>query len=232
MGVLRVCLSSLAKRGEYVRREILYATTIAIGLPISRYFSEWPVNLWCIGLFIFLFVQGKRKERIEMLAVLAFATPMELFFSEIWLIYEYQRGMMPLYVPVGHWFLFDLGRRIANRLPDGRIVSLGALVPFIPLSIWMALDGVDTSGLILLTLMFGFVRFGPAPMLYAVMAWLALAMELWGTGLGTWTWATQVPWTSLTAWNPPLLCGAFYGLGDLLVNLATQQFEDSSSPLG
>ena len=232
MVVLRVCLSSLAKRGEYVRREILYALTIAIGLPISRYFSEWPVNFWCIGLFIFLFIQGKRKERIEMFAVLAFATPMELFFSEIWLIYEYQRGMMPLYVPVGHWFLFDLGRRIANRLPDGRIVSLGALVPFIPLSIWMALDGVDTSGLILLTLMFGFVRFGPAPMLYAVMAWLALAMELWGTGLGTWTWAAHVPWTSLTAWNPPLLCGAFYGLGDLLVNLATQRFEEAPSPLG
>ncbi|MFL2978668.1 MAG: hypothetical protein DBX05_06640 [Candidatus Poseidoniales archaeon] len=231
MGVLRVYLSSLAERGEYVRREILYAATIAIGLPISRCFSEWPVNIWCIGLFLILFIQGERKERIEMLVVLAFATPMELFFSEIWLIYEYQRNMMPLYVPVGHWFLFDLGRRIANRLPTGRKVAAGALMPFIPLTIWMAFDGVDTSGLFLLALMFGFVRLGPAPMLYAVMAWLALAMELWGTGLGTWTWAPQVPWTPLTAWNPPLLCGAFYGLGDLLVNLTTRQIDGPTSPL-
>ena len=45
-----------------------------------------------------------------MLTVLAIATPMELFFSEVWLIYEYQRGLMPLFVPVGHWFLFDAGR--------------------------------------------------------------------------------------------------------------------------
>ena len=91
------------------RREFLYAFTIALGLPISYYFSEWPVNIWCIGLFVFLFNQAEKKERVEMLVVLAFATPMELFFSEVWLIYEYQRQLMPLYVPVGHWFLFDLG---------------------------------------------------------------------------------------------------------------------------
>ncbi|MEC7436492.1 MAG: hypothetical protein VYB27_05365, partial [Candidatus Thermoplasmatota archaeon] len=93
---------------QKLKRESLYVLTIAIGLPISAYISEWPVNIWCIGLFIFLFNQAEKKERIEMLVVLGFATPMELFFSEVWLIYEYQRQLMPLYVPVGHWFLFDL----------------------------------------------------------------------------------------------------------------------------
>ena len=53
--------------------------------------AEWPVNVWCLGLFGWLFKEAERKERIEMLTVLAFATPMELFFSEVWLIYEYQR---------------------------------------------------------------------------------------------------------------------------------------------
>ena len=95
---------------------------------------------------------------------------------------------MPLYVPVGHWFLFDLGRRIATRLPDGRKVSAWMIFPFIPLTIWMAFTGVDTSGVILLIIMYSFVKWGPAPMLYSVMGWLALAMELWGTWLGTWTW--------------------------------------------
>ena len=45
------------------------------------------------------------------------------------------------------------------------------------------------------------------------MAWVALAMEIIGTQLGNWTWANEVPWTGLTAWNPPLLVGAFYCLG-------------------
>ncbi|MEC7042575.1 MAG: hypothetical protein VXW89_04635 [Candidatus Thermoplasmatota archaeon] len=212
-----------------LNRESLYVMTIAIGLPISAYISEWPVNIWCIGLFIFLFNQAEKKERIEMLVVLAFATPMELFFSEVWLIYEYQRQLMPLYVPVGHWFLFDLGRRIAAKLPAGRKIASWIVLPFIPLTILMAYSGVDTSGILLLIIMFGFVRWGPAPMLYAVMGWLALGMELWGTWLGTWEWATDVPWTGLTAWNPPLLCGAFYALGDVLVNLSTEKIEDAQN---
>ena len=31
-----------------------------------------------------------------------------------------------------------------------------------------------------------------------------------------------MPWTNLTAWNPPLLVGGFYALGDLLVNLTVR----------
>ena len=212
-----------------LNRESLYVMTIAVGLPISAYISEWPVNIWCIGLFIFLFNQAEKKERTEMLVVLAFATPMELFFSEVWLIYEYQRQLMPLYVPVGHWFLFDLGRKIAAKLPAGRKIASWIVLPFIPLTILMAYSGVDTSGILLLIIMFGFVRWGPAPLLYAVMGWLALGMELWGTWLGTWEWATDVPWTGLTAWNPPLLCGAFYALGDVLVNLSTEKIEDAQN---
>ena len=68
----------------------------------------------------------------------------------------------------------------------------------------------------------GFVVRGPEPRLYATMVWCALAMELWGTWLGAWRWAAHVPWTNLTAWNPPLLVGGFYALGDLLVNLTVR----------
>ena len=63
-----------------------------------------------------------------MLTVLAFATPMELFFSEVWLIYEYQRDLMPLYVPVGHWFLFDLGRIWSEKLSDKHSFNLVLLL--------------------------------------------------------------------------------------------------------
>ncbi len=202
---------------------ILYTLTIFVGLFVSANYSELPVNLWCIGLFIWLFYIAERKERIEMIVVLGFATPMEIFFSEVWLIYEYQRGFMPLFVPVGHWFLFDTGRRVSKLIPEK--YSIYTLIPFIPLVTYGLITGEDTSGVILLALVLVFTQWGPQPSLYAAMAWLALFMELWGTYLGNWTWDNYVPWTTLTAWNPPLLVGAFYCLGDLLVNLFVQRFE-------
>ena len=211
-----------------MQRVILYALTIGLGLFVSAEYSEWPVNIWCIGLFMSLFIRAERKERIEMITVLAFATPMELFFSEVWLIYEYQRGMMPLFVPVGHWFLFDAGRRISAYLPVRK--AMMSLTPFIPLVIYGVWSGGDTSGIFLLVLVLGFTKWGPQPALYATMAWAALLMELWGTYLANWVWANEVPWTGLTAWNPPLLVGAFYCLGDLLVNLSVTKFE-SKYPL-
>ena len=206
-----------------MRREVLYVLTIAIGLLISAKYGQWPVDLWCIGIFSYIYWRTDRKERIEMIAVLAFATPMELFFSEVWLIYEYQRGLMPLFVPVGHYFLFDLGRRVAKQIPErSPMLLILLLVPFV---IYGAIKGTDTSAVLLILLTLGFVQWGPEPRLYASMVWLALFMELWGTYLGNWTWAANVPWTGLTAWNPPLLVGAFYCFGDLLVNLSVAKFE-------
>ena len=206
-----------------MRREVLYVLTIAIGLLISAEYAQWPVDIWCIGIFSYIFWVTDRKERIEMLAVLAFATPMELFFSEVWLIYEYQRGFMPLFVPVGNYFLFDLGRRVAKRLPEGSPMPLVLLL--VPLVIYGAIQGTDTSAVFLILLTLGFTMYGPEPRLYASMVWLALFMELWGTYLENWEWAANVPWTGLTAWNPPLLVGAFYCFGDLLVNLSVAKFE-------
>ena len=206
-----------------MRREVLYVLTIGIGLLVSAKYAEWPVNVWCIGVFLYIYWMTDRKERIEMIAVLVFATPMELFFSEVWLIYEYQRDLMPLFVPVGHYFLFDLGRRVARTIPERSPMILILLL--VPLVVYGAIQGTDTSAVILILLTLGFVQWGPEPRLYASMVWLALFMELWGTYLGNWTWASNVPWTGLTAWNPPLLVGAFYCFGDVLVNLSVAKFE-------
>ena len=219
----------------FMGRAWLYSLTILVGLWISATafggllpdnLAEWPVNIWCWGVFAYIYKTTGRKERIEMITVLAFATPMELFFSEVWNIYEYQRGLMPLFVPAGHYFLFDLGRIMANKMKQS--LALPILIPFIPMVAYGVYDGSDTSGLILLILVLVFTRFGPQPRLYASMAWAALAMEIVGTQLGNWTWANEVPWTGLTAWNPPLLVGAFYCFGDLLVNMTVVRFEEKA----
>ena len=218
-----------------MRREVVYILTICIGLWVDQNGTEWPlkgeyiVDIAVWSIFATIYARGVRVERIEMLTVLAFATPMELFFTEVWHLYEYREGMMPLFVPAGHWFLFDLGRRFSKHLPEHW--AWPSIVPFVPLSIYFAYQGIDTSGLLLLVALFGFMQWGPERRLYATMAWLALAMELWGTHLGNWAWYAEVPWTPLTAWNPPLLCGVVYALGDLLVNITVNQFTDQNDEL-
>jgi len=75
---------------------------------------------------------------------------------------------MPLYVPAGHWFVFDLGRRIAERFGlTNRRGAFYLLAPFVPATAAMAWAGVDTSGVVLLSLMLAFTAWGPAPMLCA-----------------------------------------------------------------
>ena len=133
---------------------------------------------------------------------------------------------MPLFVPAGHYFLFDLGRIMANKFAIR--LAMPILFPFIPMVAYGVWEGPDTSAIFLLALVILFTKFGPQPRLYASMAWAALAMEIVGTQLGNWTWANEVPWTGLTAWNPPLLVGAFYCLGDLLVNMTVVRFEEKA----
>jgi len=216
-----------------MRREVVYILTISIGLWVDQNGTDWAikgeyfVDVFCWSLFATIYARGERLERIEMLTVLAFATPMELFFSEVWHLYEYREGMMPLFVPVGHWFLFDLGRRLSRYLPEKW--SWFTILPFIPLSLYFAYRGIDTSGLFLLVALLSFMRWGPERRLYATMAWLALVMELWGTHLGNWAWYPDVAWTPLTALNPPLLCGVVYALGDLLVNVTVNRFTQTQS---
>jgi hypothetical protein len=202
-------------------RESLYALTIFFGLFIDQNGTEWTikgeyiVNVAVWSIFARLYFGAAKKERIEMITVLAFATPMELFFSEVWNLYEYREGLMPLFVPAGHWFLFDLGRRLCKYISHDKAWLV--ISPFIPATLVFLILGIDTSGVVLLLILLAFMKWGSEPSLYAMMAWIALLMELWGTYLGNWTWAHDIPWTPLVAWNPPLLCGVFYALGDLLV---------------
>lgn len=174
-----------------MHRAWVYILTIVVGLWVSATAAgglltfilppEWPVNVWCWGLFAYIYAKGTRKTRIEMITVVAFATPMELFFSEVWGIYEYQRGLMPLFVPAGHYFLFDLGRMMAEKMKEAW--ALPSLMPFVPVVAYGAYTGGDTSAVVLLILVLVFTKYGPQPRLYAAMAWAALGMEIIGTQL-------------------------------------------------
>lgn len=219
--VLALTIRRQAARAASAAREWLFGATIVAGLIVDQLGRDWVlpgeylVDAFVWLLFIVIFRRTGRTERAEMLAVLAIATPLELLASELWHLYEYRSGLMPLFVPPGHWLLFAIGRRASTSLPKRALRAL--LWAALPLVAAFAWTGADTTGIILFVLLVLFVRFGPEPALYVSMVWLALPMEVLGTSLGNWSWASTVPGTALSMTNPPLLCGTAYAFGDLLV---------------
>jgi hypothetical protein len=105
--------------------------------------------------------------------------------------------------------------QVARALRDGSEWFIAALA--LPLIAAFAWSGRDTLGPLLFALFVGCMLVSPSRKLYATMFVLSLAMELYGTWLGNWIWASRVPWLGLSADNPPLAAGAFYCVLDFLV---------------
>lgn len=216
----------------------LIVATIAIGLLVDQGWAahgQAAVNAAAWLVFALLWWRSAPGQRPLLLACLAFATAGEVFLSLAWGLYDYRLGNIPLFVPPGHVLLFYLGTQVAERLPRGSewwvaALALLVVVPF-------AATGRDTLGPLLYLLFAACLWLSPSRRrLYATMFVLALAMELYGTYLGNWTWAARVPWLGLAADNPPLAAGAFYCVLDLLVVAAGAALERTrwrrSTPTG
>jgi hypothetical protein len=188
-------------------------------LAISAVF--WAEFLWLCRL-------AEPRERASLVACLAVSTAGELFLSLAWGLYTYRLGNVPLFVPPGHVMMYLLAFPLARRLtpsasilrarnarfggPAVAIAWIAALYAIVA-----AFLGVDTLALLLLAGLAVMMFAMPAerPLLIATLL-ACLALELYGTGLGVWTWGRDVPYLGLTTTNPPALSGAFYGVRDAL----------------
>jgi len=196
----------------------LIAATIALGLVVDRHggpLGPQAVNVLAWALLARLWFVSASAQRPALLVCLAYATAGEVFLSLAWGLYDYRLGGIPLFVPPGHVLLFHLGTRLAARLEDGAEWWIAAAA--LPVVAALALAGRDTLGPLLFALFLACLFLSRSRKLYATMLVLSLAMELWGTWLGNWTWRRDVPWLGLVTGNPPLAAGAFYAALDLLV---------------
>ena len=196
----------------------LIVATIALGLVVDRHggaHGQLAVNLLAWALLARLWSVSAPVQRPALLVCLAYATAGEVFLSLVWGLYDYRLGNIPLFVPPGHVLLFYLGTQLAARVEDGAEWWIAALA--LPVVAAFAWTGRDTLGPLLYALFLACLFLSRSRKLYATMLVLSLAMELWGTWLGNWTWRSEVPWLGLVTDNPPLAAGAFYAALDLLV---------------
>ena len=206
---------------------------IAGGLALDRLFGwtgQHVATLWTVAVFAGLMRVGRPIERRALMICTALAGTGEAVLSLGWGIYDYQFGNLPLFVPPGHALLMTLGV-LARPFVTPRHVA-GIAAGAAAWAAWVAWRGTDQFGAVLALLFLACAALSRGRDLYAAMLLLALAMELYGTALGNWTWRAVVPGTGWHAANPPFAAGAFYALLDLLVlALVTPRAREPEAPL-
>lgn len=174
-------------------------------------------GIW--ALLLYLLAQFEIAERRALLSCLVIATAGEIFLSLGWGLYTYRLNNIPLFVPPGHVMLLMLGITMAQRMSK-RVADtiLGCAAAY---ALAAAVTGIDTFALPLLAALALISLLMPNHRpLYASTFIVSLVLELYGTWLGNWTWAREVPVIALVTTNPPGVASAFYAVLDALVAVA------------
>ena len=199
---LAIVATFLAGLALDARADLVAQTLIGAG--------AWLVLAWVMR-------DATAELRRAILSCLVLATAGEMFLSLVLNLYTYRLGNIPLFIPPGHALLLLLGVSLSKRLGEKHAIAvIGAAGVY---SLCAAVAGADTLGLLLFALLLVTSWLLPRQRrLYASTFLLALALELYGTWLGSWTWARDP--LGLVTTNPPLAAGAFYAALDALTSLA------------
>jgi hypothetical protein len=158
------------------------------------------------------------EERLMVMIFVPFSALAEYIFSSVFEVYTYRLGAVPIYVPLGHAILFSTGLML-SKLPI--FTSYNRIQPIL-----LCLQGLlfavailflqDIFSAILGTL-FGLVLWWRGyRLIYLIMAFLVLYIELLGTGLGCWVWQENA-FNLFATTNPPFGAFVFYVFGDIAV---------------
>lgn len=201
-----------------------FSAFAGIALPLDRSTDAPQQALLGLSAWVFLGIAlalQPRDVRVQVIVLVALATVLEVIGSIVWGAYRYRLENLPLYVPAAHG-LFYLSALRAAALP---IMRRHARVPVIAVTVFATAYMLrnlaapplpDLLGFVTWAIFIRFIVRGTAPLLYAVSFVMTTALELYGTGLGIWTWQPVLPVLMLPAANPPSGIGAGYAAMDAL----------------
>ena len=197
----------------------LIVASLGVGLALdvrTGFYGQALISAVIWALLLYLLSRADPRERHALIACLVIATAGEVFLSLVWGLYTYRLHNIPLFVPPGHVLLLMLGIALTQRMSSRTahvILGGAALYAFAAAAL-----GVDTFALPLLAALATVSFLMPTQRrLYASTFVLSLVLELYGTWLGNWTWAREVPVIALVTTNPPGIASAFYAVLDALV---------------
>ena len=196
---------------------------IVAGLGLDRFASlPWQhllgVCTWAVLVGACTFLAP--DERAMVAVVVLVATAAEVLGSILWKVYEYRMGNLPIFVPAGHGLVYLSGLRITQmavvRRHPHRLIGLavgGALLwGVLGLTV---LGRTDVAGAMGVATLVGFILWGRAPLLYSGVFLTVAFLEIYGTWVGTWRWAAEIPGLGMRDGNPPSGAASGYVLFDI-----------------
>jgi hypothetical protein len=160
------------------------------------------------------------EDRARALLVVLVASCAEVIGSIVLGAYTYRLENLPAFVPPGHGLVYLAGLRISQSGPvrRHRRAFLGTTLAIV--AAWAAaglllLGRTDVLGAVTGALLIYVLLRGRAPTLYAGVFLIVGFLEVYGTSIGAWHWATTVPGSPMPAGNPPSGIAGVYVLFDI-----------------
>jgi hypothetical protein len=158
--------------------------------------------------------------RAQTLGVVAFATVGEVTGSLVWGVYHYRLHNLPLFIPPAHGLVYLSGLALAGALPKRPLVWIAAAG-----AVGWGIAGVtvlpraDVAGALGVPLLLVFLWRSRLRATYAGVFVMVAALELYGTSIGTWRWATSLPGLGIPDGNPPSGAASGYVWFDVMALL-------------
>jgi hypothetical protein len=144
--------------------------------------------------------------RVQTLGVVAFATVGEVTGSLIWGVYHYRLHNLPLFVPPAHGIVYLTGLALARALHAhlrALVVTAATIAATWGLLGLTVLPRRDVAGAVGVPLLLLFLWRSRNRAIYAGVFLIVAALELYGTAIGTWHWARELPGLGIPDGNPP-----------------------------
>ena len=184
--------------------------------------QQYLLGMLTWALLLLLLWREDRLVRLQTVVVIAFATVVEYTFSPLLEVYTYRFENVPAFVPPGHGLVYLAALTMA-RTRFFAAYSRQLVTATVVLGGLYALWGVsplaprpDILGLFWYLCLLGFLAWGRSRMLYVGAFVVVTYLEVIGTRLEVWTWASHDPTGLVSMGNPPSGAAGGYGWFDLV----------------
>jgi hypothetical protein len=198
-----------------------FSVAISCVMEISASVERQQLLGICAWFFLAALLIGENREtQAQVIIAVLFATLGEHFASIYMGGYTYRFENVPAYVPPGHGMVYltavALARSALFVRHPGKIVLL-VIGVWGTWSLWGVSgypDRGDWVGALLFGIFLVWLLIGRSPMVYLAAFFITTWLELIGTAVGAWEWASIDPLLGWPQGNPPSGAGAWYCLVD------------------